>query len=307
MINWKAIRRTTYLGIVCTLTLTSCGAADRDRREATGVDPDARIWEQLFNGQNLDGWTVKIAGYEMGTNYANTFRVEDGVMKTAYDQYVGSFEDRFGHLFFNRPFSHYIIAVEYRFVGEQAAGAPDWAFRNSGVMLHSQPAGSMALDQDFPISIEVQLLGGSGTGERSTANLCTPGTHVEMVGELIEEHCINSTSKTYHGDQWVRSETLVLADSLIRHMVQGDTVLEYSAPQVGGGVVNNFSPDAKHDGQRLTSGYIALQSESHPIEFRKVELLNLRGCTDPAAINYKSYYVKEDDMAYEYRQDLLSE
>lgn len=179
-------------------------------------------------------------------------------------------------------------------MGEQARGGQDWALRNSGVMIHSQSARSMAKDQDFPISIEVQLLGGNGRDDRSTANLCTPGTHVVMDGKLVTTHCLKSRSKTYHGEQWVRVEVLVLGDSLIKHIVNGDTVFEYAKPQIGGGVVNNFDPAVKQDGKPLTNGYIALQSESHPIDFRKVELLNLVGCMDRRSASYRPYYLRSD-------------
>jgi hypothetical protein len=257
-------------------------------------DPSKKEWMQLFNGKDLEGWDVKIAGYDLNDNFGKTFRVENGVMKTAYDQY-GQYKNRFGHIFYHQKFSHYIVAAEYRFVGEQTPGAPDWAFRNSGIMVHSQSARSMKKDQDFPICIEVQLLGGKETGERSTANLCTPGTNVEMNGKLITQHCVNSTSKTYRGDQWVRVEVEVLGDAEIRHIVEGQTVLSYQKPQIGGGNVANYDPEVKKDGMLLKEGYISLQSESHPIEFRKVELLNLVGCTDPKASNYKTYYVKSDN------------
>ena len=261
--------------------------------------PDQRDWMQLFNGRDLTGWDVKIAGHDLNDNWGTTFRVEDGLMKVRYDQYT-SFDDRFGHIFYREPFSYYIVAVEYRFVGEQAPGGQDWALRNSGIMIHSQYARSMAKDQDFPISIEVQLLGGNGTGERPTANLCTPGTHVVMDGKLFTTHCLNSRSKTYNGEQWVRVEAMVLGDSLVRHIVNGDTVLEYSKPQIGGGVVNHFDPAVKQDGKLLTSGYIALQSESHPIDFRRVELLNLSGCMDKKALNFKSYYVHAEPGSCRY-------
>jgi hypothetical protein len=255
--------------------------------------PAAKDWIQLFNGRNLDGWDVKITGRDLNDNWGNTFRVEDGLLKVRYDGY-DAFADRFGHIFYHTPFSYYIVAVEYRFVGEQARGGADWALRNSGVMVHSQSARSMAKNQDFPISIEVQLLGGNGRDERPTANLCTPGTHVVIDGKLVTTHCLNSRSKTYHGEQWVRVEVLVLGDSLIKHIVNGDTVFEYSKPQIGGGVVNNFDPAVKQDGKPLTRGYIALQSESHPIDFRKVEILNLVGCMDRNESNYKSYYLRSD-------------
>lgn len=231
-------------------------------------------WIQLFNGKNLDGWTPKIKGYDLGDNYKNTFRVENGVLKVAYDGY-DKWDARFGHLFYHRPFSRYVIAVEYRFTGEQVAGGPAWALRNSGIMVHCQDPKTMTRDQDFPISIEVQLLGGSGTGKRSTANLCTPGTNVVMGGKLVTTHCINSSSETYHGDQWVRVEVEVDGGKVISHKVNGKEVLKYEQPQIGGGAVNNFDPAVKQDGKLLTEGYISLQSESHPVEFRKVELMVL--------------------------------
>lgn len=263
--------------------------------------PSAYNWTPLFNGKDLNDWKVKIAGYNLGENYGNTFRVEDGKMKVSYDKY-DSFGVRYGHIFYKQKFSWYIIAAEYRFTGEQAKGGQGWATRNSGIMLHGQDPTTITKDQDFPISIEVQLLGGLGTGERSTANLCTPGTNVVMNGKLFTPHCINSKSKTYHGDEWVRVEVMVLGDSLIRHMVNGETVLEYTKPQIGGGNVLNADPSVKIDGKLLVDGYISLQSESHPVEFRKVELVNLKGCKDPKASNYQSYYLKADNSLCVYKK-----
>ncbi|MFQ5447668.1 MAG: DUF1080 domain-containing protein [Saprospiraceae bacterium] len=261
--------------------------------------PDQEEWRQLFNGKDLDGWDVKITGYDLNDNFANTFRVENGVMKVAYDGY-DDFGDKYGHIFYRESFSYYRLRIEYRFTGQQAPGGAGWAIRNSGAMLHGQTAQSMGQDQDFPISIEGQLLGGTGEGERPTANLCTPGTNVVMNGELVTTHCINSSSDTYNGDQWVTVEFLVLGDSLIRHIMEGETVLEYEKPQIGGGNVDNYDPSVKQDGKLLTEGTISLQSESHPVEFRKVELLQLCGCKDPKAKNYKSYYVKGDPAACVY-------
>ncbi len=231
-------------------------------------------WIQLFNGKNLDGWDLKISGYDLNDNYRNTFTVSDGMIKVGYGGYK-EFGQRYGHLFYKQPFSHYRLRVEYRFVDEQAPGGEGWALRNSGVMLHGQSAASMKKDQDFPISIEAQFLGGNGKDERHTSNLCTPGTNVVINGKLETAHCIDSRSKTYHGEQWVTAEFLVLGDSLIQHILEGEVVMEYSKPQIGGGVVNNYDAAVKIDGKPLTSGTISLQSESHPIHFRKVELLDL--------------------------------
>jgi Domain of Unknown Function (DUF1080) len=160
-------------------------------------------------------------------------------------------------------------------------------------MLHSPDPKTMLKDQDFPISIEVQLLGGYGK-PRTTANLCTPGTNVEMNGKLETRHCINSKSKTYDGDQWVRVEVVVHGNELIRHIVEGETVLEYNKPQIGGGQVSPVDPAVKVDGTQLSGGYISLQAETAPIDFRKVELLNLEGCMDPKASNFRPYFVKSN-------------
>ncbi len=218
-------------------------------------------WVSLFNGKNLDGWKVKITGYDLNDNYGNTFRVEDGILKVSYENY-DKFDGKFGHLFYDETFSHYILRVEYRFVGEQCPGGPGWALRNNGIMVHGQSPESMKKDQDFPDSIEVQLLGGNGTDERSTGNLCTPGTHVVMDGKLITQHCTSSSSKTYHGDQWVTIEVEVHGNSAIKHIVNGEVVLEYEQPQLDNGTM-------------LSEGSISLQAESHPTEFRKVEILLL--------------------------------
>jgi hypothetical protein len=273
------------------LAIIGCGSAAQPVN-----DPDEQEWIQLFNGTDLSNWDIKFTGHELNVNLHNTFRVEDGMLQVRYDEWDG-FNNEFGHIFYNEPFSHYIIATEYRFVGEQAPGGPDWARRNNGIMLHSQSAASMGLHQDFPISVEVQLLGGLGEGDRPTANMCSPGTHIVMDGELITDHCVNSESPTLDGDQWVRVEAMVLGDSVIKHIVNGDTVMTYNQPQIGGGTVSNFDPAVFEEGKLLTEGYIALQAESAPTDFRKVELLNLVGCTDPAAANYKSYYVHSDPDA----------
>jgi hypothetical protein len=194
-----------------------------------------------------------------------------------------------------------VLAIEYRFVGEQAKGGPDWAFRNSGAMIHGQPVETMRKDQDFPICIEVQFLGGRGDGKpRSTANLCTPGTNVVMNGKLETAHCVSSTSKTFDGDQWVRVEVEVHGDGVVTHKVNGETVLSYEKPQLGGGNVTGYDPAVKKDGELLAGGSISLQAESHPVEFRKVELLNLVGCTDSKARNYKSHFEKADPAACRY-------
>ena len=251
-------------------------------------------WVNLFNGKDLKDWTVKIAKHEVGENYANTFRVENGVMKVGYEGYT-TFDQQYGHIFFKKPYSAYLLKVQYRFIGEQAKGGEGWALRNSGAMLHSQNPKTMLKNQDFPISIEAQILGGDGKNERHTSNVCTPGTTVYMNNKLMTQHCIDSKSKTYAGDQWVTVEFLVLADSLIEHTIDNQVVLSYTKPQIGGGSVSNFDPKVKQDGKALTEGYIALQSESHPIEFKSVKLFDLAPyMKDKAKLDKVLAKLKED-------------
>jgi hypothetical protein len=270
------------------LALASCAR--------TAPEPDAGGWVQLFNGRDLDGWVVKFKGYPVGENIRNTFRVQDRLLQVRYDGWAG-FGGEFGHLFYKQPYSHYIVAAEYRFVGDQVRGAGpglSWAVRNNGIMVHSQSPESMGLQQDFPMSLEVQMLGGLGRGSRPTGNLCTPGTHVHFGDTLVTRHCTNSRSQTFDGDQWVRVEAMVLGDSVLKHIVNGDTVLVYRRPVMGGGNANDMRAGVKVENAPLASGFIALQAETAPIDFRKVELLNLVGCRDPSARNHRPHYVKDD-------------
>jgi hypothetical protein len=263
-------------------------------------EPERRDWVQLFNGRDLDGWTAKFTKHDLGENLNETFRVENGVLEVRYDRW-SAFDGEFGHLFYKDPFSYYRLVAEYRFVGDQLRGGPDWGRRNNGLMIHCLDPRTMLRDQDFPVSIEVQLLGGLGDGKpRPTANLCTPGTHVVMDGKLFTPHCVNSTSRTYDGDQWVSVEVEVHGDELVRHVVDGQTVLEYSKPQIGGGQVSPVDSRVKVDGTPLKAGYISIQAETWPTDFRKIELLNLEGCTDPKASNYKTYFVKANPKLCRY-------
>jgi hypothetical protein len=255
------------------LTILCLALAITPLASAQEPKPDGE-WIQLFNGKDLTGWTPKIRYSALGDNYGDTFRVENGVLKVAYDKY-DKFGERFGHLFYKEPFSNYILRVEYRFVGEQCPGGPGWAVRNSGAMLHGESPETMGKDQDFPASIEVQFLGGSGSGTRTTANLCTPGTNVVMKGELVTRHCTSSTSQTYHGDQWVTVEIEVRGSKLMKHVIDGKTVLDYNEPQLDDRDAHAKELAAKAGTKLLAGGTISLQSESHPIEFRKVELKKL--------------------------------
>lgn len=285
--------RTISSAIAAIVLLSLFSVSGSPQTPQAQPNPDREEWIPLFNGRDINDWIVKIRRHEVGVNFGQTFRVEDGFLKVRYDQYQ-NFNDQFGHIFYKEPFSHYRLRVEYRFVGEQAPGGPTWAVRNSGIMFHAQDPRTMPAAQDFPISIEVQFLGGLGTGPRTTSNMCSPGTNIVYGGKLETRHCINSTSETYDGDQWVQAELIVHGNTKVVHIVNGKPVMEYSGPQIGGGSVSGHDPQVKQDGKLLSGGYISLQSESHPIDFRRVEILNLKGCMNPSASNYKRYYVESD-------------
>lgn len=302
------VMRLSFVFLILPFVFQACQSSPKKQ------DPGTEIWESLFNGKDLSGWDIKISGFPLNENYKDTFVAEDSMIRIRYDAYE-TFDDAFGHMYYEQPFSYYKLRFDYRFTGEQLAGGASWNVRNSGIMLHSQSAASNETGQDFPVSIEMQLLGGLGDGERNTANVCTPGTAVEMNGTVNYDHCISSNSATYHGDQWVHAEAVVLGGDAMYFIVEADTVLQFQHPQVGGGFITDQDGQSDWEsfgvvrdkemwlsksGEVLTSGYIALQAESHPIDFKNIEILNLCGCTDPKAKNYKSYYIKADPAACEY-------
>ena len=225
-------------------------------------------WEQLFDGKTLDGWEMKIRGRKLGENFKNTFRINDGAIAVSYDEYE-NFDQRYGHLFYTKKaFKNYHLKLDYRFVGDQAPGGKGWATKNSGVMLHSEDPSKMLIQQRFPVSVEGQFLGGLNSGPRPTANMCSPGTEVDINSKMAKFHCINSNSKTYHDERWVSVEFVVYSDSLIHHIVEKDTVMTYTNIRIGGGYLLPSFKDKI--GTPLKQGYIALQSESHPIEFKNI-------------------------------------
>lgn len=233
-------------------------------------------WIPLFNGKDLSGWTIKIAKRPLGENFANTFRVEDGILKVSYDGYE-KFDQQYGHLFTNLAYSHYILRMEYRFTGTMMADAPKYVNLNSGVMLHAQPPQSMRFDQGFPSSLEMQFLADEGKGPRPTGNLCTPGTHVEMAGQLFTKHIAKSSSPTFPAEEWVRAEMEVRGHDEIIHRINGVEVLRYQHPVLDPACTIAPASDITAAGGdvKLGYGHIALQAEGQPVWFRKIELMSL--------------------------------
>jgi hypothetical protein len=228
-------------------------------------------WHSLFNGKDLSGWTAKIAKHRVGENYANTFRVEDGVLKVGYDKY-GKFDDQFGHLYSNQPYSNYILRLEYKIGGSAIADSPPWAKLNSGVMVHSQSPLSMRVEQAFPVSMEFQFLSVGATAGRQTGNVCTPGTNLEMKGKVLEDHIIDSSSKLFPLDEWVTAEIEVRGNDEIIHRINGVEVLRYQHPQLDPRDADAQALIAAGAPLQLAFGHIALQAESQPIWFRNIRI-----------------------------------
>jgi hypothetical protein len=276
-----------------------------------GEENNKEEWISLFNGKDLAGWDIKIKDHPLGDNYKNNFRVEDSMIRVDYSQFE-KFDNQFGHLYTQQPYSYYKLKMQYRFTGDHLADAPIWADRNSGVMLHSQSAKSMDLHQNFPVSLEFQFLCGNGKDTVPTGSVCTPGTYITYDGKPYLEHIKQSNSKTYLKNEWITAEADVYGDSLIHYIINGETVLTYTKPMIGEGFVNktltwtaaNITDSISWISKAntpLKEGYIALQAESQPVDFRNIQLLNLVGCTDPKAVNYKSYYVKAENERCKYK------
>ncbi|WP_405291808.1 DUF1080 domain-containing protein [Algibacter sp. Ld11] len=256
----------TVFFIALTLSFISCGNINK---------PNSKEWQTLFNGKNLNGWVVKLNHHELGDNYANTFRVVNNVIQVNYDGY-SEFGERFGHLFYQIPFSAYHLKFEYRFTEQWMDEAPSHAYRNSGIMFHSQNPKTILKDQKWPIAVEFQFLAEEKEGEpRSTGNACSPGTHIYKDGVLLKPHVTKSTAKNYKWHQWIKGELIVDKQSNITHIIEGDTVLQYSNPIIGGRSIEGSNPDLQIDGKAITSGFIGLQAEGQGVEFRSITIKDL--------------------------------
>jgi hypothetical protein len=258
---------TSRVGLITAVVLPLCACIGAQHASAS----DQEEWHSLFNGKDLTGWTIKIAKHPLNENYADTFRVEDGVIKVSYDRY-GKFEDRFGHIYTNQPYSHYVLRLEYKFTGTAIADAPHWARLNSGVMIHSQSPLSMELDQAWPASMEMQFLAVGATAGRQTANAVTPGTNLEMNGKLLTDHIIDSRAKLSPLDEWVTAEIEVRGNEEVVHRINGVEVIRYQHPQLDPKEESAQRLLASGAPLQLSFGHIALQAEGQPVWFRSIKI-----------------------------------
>ena len=255
--------------IPCLLLLTSTATSGEEL--STARSPSE--WISLFNGKDLSGWTVKITGHPLGKNFADTFRVEEGILKVSYDDYK-QFDKQYGHLYTNIPYAKYRLRMEYRFTGKMMPDAPKYVNLNSGLMIHSQSPQSLELDQHFPVSLEFQFLADEGNGKRATGNVCTPGTNLEIDGKLITQHIVKSSAPTFPAHEWVAIEIEVQGNEYVIHRVNGQEVLRYERPQIDPAGRVESADKLLQAGAltQLSFGFIALQAEGQPVWFRNIEL-----------------------------------
>jgi 3-keto-disaccharide hydrolase len=255
------------MGAALSLSLVACA-----KKPQVNVSAPAGQWISLLNGKNLEDWTVKIAGHDLNDNYRNTFRVEDGLLKVSYEQYE-KFGGRFGSLFYKKKLSHYWFRAEYRFVGKQVSGAPSWAYKNSGIQLHSQAPDTVRKDQEFPVSVEFDIVGGRLLGRHPTGDVCENGTRVTIDGSVLRDKCSKLSDVTIPGDEWVVILAEVQGGTRVRQIVNGVLVVEYTDL-----ALDENDADARRllnsgGDKALTSGYLSIQANGHPIEFRRIEIL----------------------------------
>jgi hypothetical protein len=268
----KQLSLTMVVSLAGCVTLAACAPKPK-----VPVAAPSGAWVSLFNGHDLTGWTAKIAGQDLGDNYRNTFRVEQGLLKVSYQQY-DQFGNRFGSLFYQQPFAHYWLRAQYRFpAGELAPGAPGWAFKNSGIQLHSQDPRSMLKEQQFPVSVEFDLVGGRSFGSSPTGDVCHYGTLVSIGGARVKALCSKLSDLTIRDDQWVTALVEVDEAKHVRQVVNGGLIVEYTDL-----ALDEQNSDARRllaagANRALGAGFISIQSNGFPIEFRSIEILPVTG------------------------------
>ena len=256
---------------------------------AAGQKPaDQKDWIQLFNGKNLDGWVPKIRGYDLGVNYADTFRVADGMLKASYDKYTALR----GQVRASVLHAAEILALHHR------GGVPLRRRAGAGRADLGRPqqrpdAPQPGRGDDGEGSGFSDLGRGAAARRPAERQAAIDGKRVHARhADLHERHDgerplheleVGDVSPAKAG---YASRSRSAAASASRTGGRTDRA-RVRQPTIGGGEVTAFDPKVKVDGTLLTEGYIAIQGESHPTDFRKIELLNLSGCMDPKSPKYK--------------------
>lgn len=222
-------------------------------------------WVKIFNGQDLTGWSPLIHKSAYKQDPYNTFRADpvNHVIKVTYEDYPNGFEDRCGLLYYDKLLTNYRVRVTYRFLEPQAPGPVSWGKNNTGLMIFGIDPAKVTGDPEFPPLIEIQLLGANSTGGNTTPNMCVPGG---MTMKKSTAECGNNHTGVAPppAAEWVTVEAEV--------HVKGDTkVFQY--PNKTTPVITMSGP--VYQGKDVVNGYLSLQSESQPLEYKDIELMEL--------------------------------
>ncbi len=295
--------------------------------------PNDSNWIQMLRkgDTKLSDWTPKIQGHAAGENPYNSFsygETSDGQPRLIVTDTVSNTSSYgYGHLFYKTAYSDYIVRAKYHFPTKEsfAGGAGSWTIQNNGLMLHCQSAASMDKGQDYPKSIENQLIGYWSYGDGSppnttTSNLCLVNTSVNYHGQWYSDgtghHCTqskfhslaydssttpakgaNSTNATWPGkDIWEYAMDRVIDSTSMTFYMRSrpdtawDSVL--GVTQIRLGLTNTSSGPGSTTA--LGSGYISIQMEGTSTEFASIEVLNLVGCMTKTDTAYRAYFIKDD-------------
>lgn len=223
-------------------------------------------WVNLFNGKDLTGWVPLIHKSKVGENYMDTFRADsvNKVIRIAYDKYPNqSFDGRIGNLYYNKRLTNYRVRVTYRFIEPQAKNPVSWGRNNSALMIFAVDPYTITGDPQLPPMIELQLLGSPSAGGTTSPNYCDLG------GMSMQQHSArcgnNGSGKAPNpANQWTTVEAEVHVTGVTKVFQLPDTT---NPAQTMSG--------PRYMNQAVTGGFVALQSESQPIEFKDILLKEL--------------------------------
>jgi hypothetical protein len=239
------------------------GAVDLDDMEFAPLIDDGAGTEGLFNGRDLSGWCVALEGRRPGEDPNGVFRVSDGVMRVSGEETGGIVSEK--------SYRDYVLRVEYRWVGKSVGSRLGMA-ADTGVLYHSQ--GEMfAWNGLWMRSFECNILRGRTGDFIIVSDKGAPVRYAATVeGRVVADEA--NISNWFRLGSWANTEDtpdvfperrygewnrleIVCDGSRVEHWLNDVLVFE----------AENLTP---------SQGRIQIQSEGHPVEFRRIDLKALR-------------------------------
>ncbi|MGJ8672616.1 3-keto-disaccharide hydrolase [Rubritalea sp.] len=256
------------------LFITSALMVGECLSETTPQEKSEDGYVSLFNGENLDGWYLKIRSgdEEMAQK---VFSVEDGMVRV----FGASFPERYkvdtgendthGMMYTEKKFSRYIFQFEYKWGTRIANNFARWQY-DAGCFYH------VTDDEIWPTGIEYQVRYDHMQQRNHTGDLIRPkgvayqwicnaeGTaflHPSKGGKPAKgagwEHAGEPT-KNFQAlnDKWNRCEIIVMGDQYTVHKLNGEVI----------NIAVDLSPG---------EGVIGLQAETAEIFYRNIRIKEL--------------------------------